>query len=136
MSIWALSPVEALKDNLWGSSEASIAGNVCLQMPFAPALLVIGGDASSIVIDTVAPGVVKPHTTACCGARCKTMFDPSVAERNDLRGGADVSDGPSAKKSGGKSAVPSAEKDNSTARSVPATDIGAICDALMPNALQ
>ena len=27
----------------------------------------------AIVVVTVAPGAVKPQTTACCGSRCRTM---------------------------------------------------------------
>jgi hypothetical protein len=34
----------------------------------------------TMVVVTVAPGAVKPHTTACCGALCSTMCEPSVAD--------------------------------------------------------
>jgi hypothetical protein len=36
-----------------------------------------------IVVVTVAPGAVNPQITASCGARCSTMCEPRVAERND-----------------------------------------------------
>lgn len=65
--------------------EPSVAGNSCRQIPFASAVATIGVRLSIVTV-TVLPASANPHTVACCGARCKTMLDPSVRDRKFLRG--------------------------------------------------
>ena len=71
---------------LYAVFEAGVAGNDCRHVPSGPAIVLRtvtfdSGTSERIVVVTAAFGAVNPHTTACWGARCRTMCEPSVAER-------------------------------------------------------
>ena len=65
---------------------AAVAGSFCRHTPSAPAVAVYVPTLSNFVV-TVAPGFVCPQITACCGARCSTMWSPSVYETKPRRSG-------------------------------------------------
>ena len=65
--------------------EPSVAGRSWRQTPFVSAVAVIGAWLSIATV-TVVPAAANPHTVACCGARCRTMLDPSVRDRKFFSG--------------------------------------------------
>ena len=77
---------EEAKLKVYGTVEASVGGKCWRHVPSAAAiasnvLLVLSlmlFEALSMVIVTVAPAAVQPHTTACLGALCSTIWEPSV----------------------------------------------------------
>ena len=69
----------SLKLNEYGPP-AFVGGSVWRQMESDEEVVVVY-DWPLKMVFTVEPGLPKPHTTAACGARCRTMWSPSVSER-------------------------------------------------------
>eukprot|EP00966_Prymnesium_polylepis_P234064 5414225-Prymnesium_polylepis.1 len=58
---------------------AGVGGRAWRHTPSAPVVVLSAALPSVVLI--VVPGVPKPQTTACCGARCSTIPSPRVFDR-------------------------------------------------------
>ena len=84
------SPLDPANAKVHPTAEAGVAGSrIRHTLPSSAVALnlAVGAPPPDIVAVTAVPAGAKPQSAACCGARCSTMFDPSVAERKRFVGG-------------------------------------------------
>ena len=82
--------------------DAGLGGRVCRQTPSGPTRVERSlsifeeGDGKTTVVFTTAPGVPKPKSMACSGARWRTILSPKTLEKRTGTGVVELETAPTA----------------------------------------